>query len=500
MRLSLFDKFLALILALIVLACFIGALAPVTGNDALAYHLFHPKLFVQQQRIGYIQFSRESMWPYLSEMLYTLAICLKVPSLATFFHYFFGVLSMLAVFTFTRRFILNRAALLCAVLFYSAPGIFMQSVYAYVDLVQCFYSFAAFYALMLWRNDCRRKTLILSGFFAGLALAVKVLSGITFILILAIMLGIEALERKSHLKKWLSLVFLFGICAFLACAVWYIRSYLMLGNPVYPFLHNIFHSGWETHIGEEMGTRRDLVGFLRLPWDLVMRLDSFGGEQIGVIFLALFPFIFFNRPKDKVIQYLAVFIFFYTLIWFIVDPNIRFAFVNLAAIFILIGCGLYQAQAKYRLALIKITLILVMIFNAALSLYYNREAIKLTLGAITPNQYLNRLERTYPIAEYVNRNLPLDALLILADECRGFYFDRKTIYYPIWKEENKDTSLSIYLAQLIRGGAKIYLLSTQDTINADPVFQGILGNKNPLYQIERVTAENEKHIYLLYAL
>jgi hypothetical protein len=132
------DKFFLAVAVFIGLICLAGAKAPVTGNDALAYHLFHPKIFVREQRIFAIPFTRESMWPYLTEMLFTFAICLKAPSLATLLHYLFGLLSVLAVYGFSRRFISPKPALLSAALFYSAPGIFMQSVYAYVDLSQCF--------------------------------------------------------------------------------------------------------------------------------------------------------------------------------------------------------------------------------------------------------------------------------------------------------------------------------------------------------------------------
>jgi hypothetical protein len=64
-KLSLLEKFLILVLFSIPVICLFGVLAPETGNDALAYHLYHPKIFIENHHIGHISLTRESLWPYL---------------------------------------------------------------------------------------------------------------------------------------------------------------------------------------------------------------------------------------------------------------------------------------------------------------------------------------------------------------------------------------------------------------------------------------------------
>jgi 4-amino-4-deoxy-L-arabinose transferase-like glycosyltransferase len=266
-------------------------------------------------------------------MLFTLGLIFKSVALAKLFHYFFGILSIAAVFSFTRRFFSRKEALFATTFFVSAPGIFMQMVYSYVDLTQCFYSFAALYAMLIWQQENDKKFLILSGIFCGFALSVKLLSAFTVIALFAILFFAEFRRNKS-VKTIAKHFSIFLIFIFLVGCVWYVRSYIILHNPVYPFLHNIFGSGWNANIGTEVGLRRDFLGFLRLPWDTVMYPAAFGGEQIGIIFLILLPFLYFAPLKDKTVQSLFLFFFIYSFVWFFVDPMMRFFFVNFAVAFI----------------------------------------------------------------------------------------------------------------------------------------------------------------------
>lgn len=96
--LGLFEKFLLAAIIAISSMCLFGSMAPEIGNDALVYHLHHPKIFIQNHKIGYIPYTRESLWPYLTEMLFTVGLLFKSVSLAKMFNFLFGVLSMLSVY------------------------------------------------------------------------------------------------------------------------------------------------------------------------------------------------------------------------------------------------------------------------------------------------------------------------------------------------------------------------------------------------------------------
>jgi hypothetical protein len=495
-NLSIFEKFLTGVLVLIPVMCLLGAMAPEIGNDTLAYHLYHPKVFIENHKIGYIPFTRESLWPYLAEMLFTIGCIFKSVSIAKLFHYFFGILSTLAVFSFTRRYFSKKEALLAATLFISAPGIFMQMTYSYIDLAQCFYSFMAFYALMVWQEKKNTRFIVLCAMLLGCALSVKLMSGFLFV-IFSMILCVHFVRERSNLKTAFGSFFILGILSFLVCCVWYVRSYVVLGNPVYPFLHNVFGSGWETNITKGVGLRKDFIGFLRLPWDLVLNFESFGGEQVGVISLAFLPCILFSPFKKRITQYLLIFLLTFAGLWFAIDPQMRFSFVNFAILYILIAIGFSAALRKYNFWFPKVLLAVCILFNSALCLYHNRDAIKLALGKTTHDKYLFEKERTFPVAEFVNKNTPLNSILIVVGEPRLYYFDRSVIKYDIYKIEAKK-DIFTYIKELKDSGKPVYLLYV-DNSEYD-VFRPLLNGKQPVFAIKREQNEHEFATYYLYNL
>lgn len=491
-----FEKFLLLVLIIISSVCLFGVKAPEIGNDSLSYHLYHPKVFIHNHTIGYIPFTRESLWPYLTEMLFTIGLLLKSIGVVKMFHYFFGILCALSVYAFTRSFFGRKEALLSAALFYSAPGIFMQSVYAYIDLSLCFYSFAALYLVMLWNEKNNIRFLVLSGIFAGLALSVKMIGGFTFIALCIVILFI-ALRKKFSYANIAKQLFIFCFIAFLISCVWYIRSYLVLKNPLYPFLDNIFKSGWNDHF--IMGARRDTMGFLRLPWDLSMHVGKFGEEQIGIIFLAFFPFLFFIPLKEARVRCLVVFLFCYALIWFRVLQNIRFIFVGFAAAYILLSIGFYAASRRYKMGVVKIILSICILFNVSLCVYYNRDNVKLALGLINEEDYLYKHETSYPLAEFVNKNLPADSIVISLAGIRWFYFDREMFDYVIWKKISKE-KFSDYLPKLKKRGLVFLLLNEETRLDDYEEIRPMINNRSPIFDFPIEAGDGRIIYHYIYKL
>ncbi|MDD3088324.1 MAG: glycosyltransferase family 39 protein [Candidatus Omnitrophica bacterium] len=491
-----FDRFLLGILIFIPVLSLFGAMAPEIGNDALAYHLDHSKIFAGRHSIGFIPFTRESLWPYFGQMFFTAGLLLESVTAAKLSHYFFGILLILSVFSFTRRFFSKKKALLAAALLASSPGIFTQMTYAYVDLTQGFYSFMALYAIMLWVKREQLGLLALSGLFAGIALSVKLMSGMALIALVFVVL-LSDLHKKTQAKKVFAQLFVLGLFAFAAGFVWYLRSYLVLGNPVYPFLHNIFGSGWETHLKDYVGTRTDLLGFFLLPWDMVIHVDSFGGEQIGVIFLAFFPLLIFLPRHEKNIQYLFCFFIIHAIIWYIVNPMLRYTFVNFAVAFILISLGFYGASEKYGLVFLKKLLAGCVIFNFLLCVYHNYDTVALALGVTTRDEYLARNERTFPVADFVNKNTPSDSVIVLVGESRGFYFNRQVLQYGMW-EHQTDKNILSYLRELTSRSVPTYILY-RDDYDIHP-FGPIIDERDPLMVLERKVERGKRATYYLFRI
>ena len=477
-ELTFFEKALCAILLSAFGFSLLGALAPPIGNDALAYHLTHPKVFIQNHEIGYIPFTRESLWPYLVEMLFTLGMLLKGPVLAKLFHYLFGMLCTLAVFSFAGRYCSRKVALLASTLFYLSPGIFMQASYAYVDLALCFYIFTSLYLFFIWMDKKVTNLLVLSGVCSGLALSVKLLAGVGIIPI-AILLIFELWRTKHGGKKILGATFLFSFVAFAAAFIWYLRSFAITGNPVYPFMYEIFGSGWTNEIGKHLGYVRGFFGFFRLPWDLVMHMESFGGEQIGFLFLAAMPSVFFMKWKDRGVQYLAFFVLAYTAIWFIVAPNIRFLFPIFPVIWLLLSGGLGEEIYIKKFKILKTFVIGALLFNLGLVVYYNLDPLMVFAGKITKEEYLAKKERAYKAASWINDNTGQDTLLVMVGEARSFYFNLPVVQYSLMERMAKDNFHTSF-DSLIKSYKNVYLLIGGDK-QSELIIEKI-GSISPLFR------------------
>ena len=166
-------------------------------------------------------------------------------------------------------------------------------------------------------------------------------------------------------------------------------------------------------------------------------------------------------------------------------------------IFILISAGFYEVLKNRNLYILKALLSLCILFNFSLCFYYNRDAIKFGIGSMNKDEYLMKHEREYPMAKFVNENLPADSIIIMAQEHRGFYFNRKTIDYWIL-EKVSDEGILDYVAGLRKKGIPVYLLTVSD--NQDNDIALLLKRRKPVYSISRDVKEGIIEEYRLYKL
>lgn len=417
---------IALLFAAIILTL-IGALAPPIGNDELAYHIAYPKIFIENHAIEHIKYTEKSLWPFLLEMLFTGAMLIKGVILAKLMHFLFGMLSLMAVFSFARKYFTLSIALLSAVIFYLTPGIFMQATYAYVDLGLAFYIFMALYAFMKWLECYQYKWISVSGIFCGLAMGIKITA-----IIAPAMVGIGILfaalnqKRIGSKKAALSLMFL-SLFTILVAIIWYVRSYIILGNPVFPFMHNIFggHGYANTH-AKDIGMGSGMLSYMLLPWNLTMFPRAFGGEQIGVLFLILLPGIFLIKKLDTTIKTLIAFSLIFVSFWFFTYQNLRFFFPAILMLSIICAWLYFEllTQNKRFSRVIALIVISVLSFNVLLCGYHNISKLKVVFGYEGRDSYLSKTERSYNIAKFVNSKLPEHTKILILNEPRIYYFNK----------------------------------------------------------------------------
>ena len=211
----------------------IGALGPELGFDALWYHLTLPKIYLQNHAIFYIPggLLYYSTMPKLTEMLYTVGLSFGSEIFAKLIHFSFGILTLIALYRLSRKFLSKTYSLLALVLFYSNLIVGWISISAYIDLARTFFEIMALWGFVNWIEKKEKKWLIISAILLGLAISTKLLA-LGSLLIFAILIVIFTRKINN--------ILIYCFCALIIPLPWFIFSYIYTGNPVYPFFTSIY--------------------------------------------------------------------------------------------------------------------------------------------------------------------------------------------------------------------------------------------------------------------
>lgn len=452
--------------ALTMMAVLSGIIAPETANDSLCYHLHVPKIFLAHQTIFKVPYEINSLFPFFMEMLDTIGIAWKQIALAKFIHAFTAVGAGIAVYALGKKTSSAQAGLLCALLFVTTPGIANQMGTTYVDISLAFFTMLSLFAYLRHYETQRLSWALLSGLMMGAAMSIKFLALLGGVLIGALML-LDGIFAKR--KKVIPALALFAAGTLAVCAYWYLRSWIEWGNPVYPYFYQVFKSGYIKDY-TDIGVPRTLPHFLMLPWTMTMKPQLFEGfgDNIGPFYLAFLPLGGSALIKNKILKRVAVFSFFYLVLWFVLGQSLRFFFPALPALAVLCAAGLGRVEnfksdwAKNALfAIVLGTLML----HAALAVYHYRSTLQVAVGAKSPEDYLRKTERSYKMAEFVNKNLPANAKILNAVEVRMYYFEREIVREDVYTDfthyDEKGGSPAAALEALKKDGFTHFLLVTE---------------------------------------
>ena len=402
-----------------------GVLAPPTGQDELCYHLTQPKNYVRAHAIYEVPYSVNSLWPYLGEMLFTLGLLLKGPETAKFFHFSFYILTALLVYAFTARFLSRKGAFWAAVFYALIPAAYMQASFAYIDHILAFYFLAAFYCALVFLENRQAAWAFLGGLFCGLCLSTKLIGLFCIPAVLSVVLA-DAFFGKNR-KNLLTGAFLFAAGTLLFGSVFYLRSWILRGNPVFPFYPNFFGGhGWvdRTYV-DAHGTGKGVLDYFLILWNVTMHPDRFGGEHVGSLLLAFFPLSFICVKWLRGYSYALIGLGFLTLPWFMVDPNIRFWFGGLALLSVIGGASaaaLLELNGLWFRLSLRTLLVVFLAVSASFAAYHFRDEVKLLFNN-NREGYLLDHERTYGVARAVNSMLRPADTVFSHNEIHGYYFN-----------------------------------------------------------------------------
>lgn len=424
---SSWDRPAAVLLGGVLFAGFLLVLTPETGKDALIYHLAVPKLYLLHHGFYFIPGNAFAGYPLLGEMHYLLALFLQNDILAKAMNYALLCGTLLGMGLFARHVLQNQQfPSLSMLIFLSIPSVFAVSHAAYTDLFVTSFTLAAIYSFFRWSEHRLTAWLILCGLFSGSAAACKYTAllatplGCLGILYLANRNGNSAQETLRRLALYVA-------AAFIAGSPFYLKNWIVTGNPFYPFFYGIFGGrGWDGDQArlydlfiQNLGMGRSLLDYLLLPWNLSLRakMDSLDFDGIlGPIFLLTLPFLAALRrwetPLRMILAYALLTFFF----WASSAQQIRY----LIPLFPLLALVTGAILTRYRIRK-KIFGLLLCIVAGSLAFngyhiargFIKIDPLRVAVGLESRDHFLSRTLPPYTMYRFVNRALPPDARIFL---------------------------------------------------------------------------------------
>lgn len=304
----------ALVLALVALAVIpfaLPALYPPSGFDATLYHLPFAKAFVETGGLPYLADRRFPVFPQANEILFAAVMLFGrdvaaqgVQLLATLL-----TAALLALWAQASFPAFRASGALAAAIFLGNPLVSYLAGTAYIEPGLTLFVTGGLLAADRWRETGDRRWLVAAAALAATAADVKYL-GLYFLGVAALLVAIPGKKPRPVGERGLD-VLLFSAVALVFLAPWYLRLFILTGNPVFPYAPQIFGANpWQPlpDPNREGTVVQRLVRAVRIPWDVVFARASYGGlPPMSPVYLAAIPVLAAGAWRDsRLRRWLAV--------------------------------------------------------------------------------------------------------------------------------------------------------------------------------------------------
>jgi 4-amino-4-deoxy-L-arabinose transferase-like glycosyltransferase len=401
---------------LLLASIYVRAVCPVTDIDALLYHLTIARRFLEEGRFIHLVTITPSNWPIGVESLFTILLSLHSDAPIAIIQFLFGASTIVIVYLYGR----HTGGRLCAATAISLLLVqrmfWWEMATGYIDLGTTVFSALMVYTLDISRSktvDARRWEL-LAAVFAGFAATSK-LQGIW---VIAALIGLVLLDdyREDPIFRRAARALRLGGVA--ACIVlpWYIRTWVLTGNPVYPLLYSVFGGnewtagGWKKYIESYVITDAISTG---LPLTPAVVYTTYALRILaGILVAALVVRLTKQYPHKLPVRFV---VFFTACILMGSATNMRFLLPTLPAF--AVGSAIVLQRWKNHLPLVICSV--ATILAVGITVYKVVPALPVAtqaaFGQISYDEYM-RLDSTitdFDVAEFANRNLPKKSRILL---------------------------------------------------------------------------------------
>ncbi len=400
----------------------VSALAPVTSWDAGVAHAALPSDYAREGRIMLVDGNAYSAYPHLMHVLYAGVFFESGETAASLLSWTFGVLGCVMVYGLGRRVENRRCGLIAAAILATAPIFLDQAGAVSLDIAFATTTAAALTSFLTWRDERKRGWLLLAAFLAGSSCGIRHTGYLVCVLLcIATLLN----EGPGRLR---ALVCFAGMSV-LAASPWLLRSAILVGNPVYPFLASVVSRGgpidWDV---AEIAAHKSIRGIgltdlLMFPWNIIMRPHWYDGwsKSPGGLLLVLGPvgLVVGGKRARGLCAFSAAggvcFFYFQRLARYLLP-----FFVPMMVVAAVAACRLKALRKP-------VAVLLVIAFAYGLALHTAAVCFKLpvALKLETRDDYLTGRVERYQAFKWVSRNIDPDRVVLTLDP-RTYYIAGRT--------------------------------------------------------------------------
>ncbi len=431
---SAYDKVLLALICLALATGLVQALAPLTGNDSLVYHMTLAAEYARSGAFSAPDWSMYARIPHGIELLYAGAYLTGAEGAARIVHLLLYAANIILVGMISRH-LTGKSGLGGAFLFALTPLFLDPRTVGNVDLGASLFFGLALYQILLFRKEGQGADLAAAGLFAGGLLWVKYASWSVWPLLPAILLLMPAgKRRKLTMKEWL----LFLSPSLVTAVLWFARAWMVSGHPLFPLALPAANSaGWDAYLASRlrtwqmgMGMGRGFLDWLLLPWNVVMNGQSAYSRFDGVLsphYLAMLPLSLLlggSRLRPLWIAVVAGLV-----LWALGPQQLRFLSPVLLLACALLGDSWRGQSEKTGGARIPATIFLLggIVVAAPHITREWRDTLPVVVGSEGRQPYLSRQIQSYEAFIMLDQIVPPGEKVLLLWENRTYYSPRPTL-------------------------------------------------------------------------
>lgn len=444
------------------------SLSPQIHWDAMSYHYLLPDYFLRHHAIIDFPDVIFSYYPSIVEMQYLAGMALGGEQTANLIGNSHGMIIYIAIFAIAILLLSNwRTGIWAGLIFLSTQGIHMHFEGGWNDLGVSMFIIGS---VMLIFEYCKTRhpgIFYLSAILMGAGLASKHYAYIPFAFVL-LFLVYDSLAGKSAVKALLKRCIQYLLVCMTMPAIWYLRSYILTGNPVYPF--SVFGL-FPTYLLEpfvvtswvNQGFDRNILSFLAYPVYLMFG-SSWIPELTGKLpyLLLLMPFSLI-KLRDNAVRIMWIFVVWtFVIMYFIAPFETRYMLYMLPFAAILAGMSVSIVEKKLRFGTQMILPIIFVIFlipfsvNQRIFEHYWNDKTRVILKQEWKDQYLFRQSTNYSMLWWMNNNLP-DNALVLCLEPKLYRMQKKFVTWYGMKEKYPENAIEAWEKNYRHGNTHMFL-------------------------------------------